>query len=610
MSFDPVDFEIENGLLKKYCGDDVRVSIPDGVKAIGEWAFARCSNMEEVTIPDSVVRIERSAFDRCTGLKSVTLPPCLTRIGEWAFSNCSHMKSITIPAGVTEIPRGAFCRSGLEQITLPPGVQIIGYGAFMYCSRLRTASLPEGLTVIGKSAFEDCKNLKLINLPDSLVSIEERAFRNCRSLNLADEPNCVAEIDEKAFHGATPTLEARVKAAARRNHTLESACIATVTSLRRHKNADELLCAEINGHTVIVDKTCRKGMRMVYFPVGCRLDDTFAREHHLLRGEKGGGYLDPVRRVVSFLRLRGERSEGLALPVEWLKDYTDTEALKDGDRFSVLNGHRICRTVIPDSMDISFTRRVLVKYHPGQDAPQRLFLPLGLEVIEDCAFIHCRRLVEVIIPETVTRIGRRAFYDCPDLERVEIHNSDASIGEEAFVNCGSLRSVVLPKEQKVIQLEPFLSKDYVIQSGKLVRYNGDFPTVVIPEGVTEIGNGAFMDNGSLERVVIPEGVDRIGYRAFRGCRRLGEVSIPDSVKSIGEEAFFMCRALRNVTVPPGVEQIGEHAFGQFFFFRYISGTDFPYEEYRNFQNFCMYCKKGSAAETYALKNHLNCSSQT
>lgn len=67
-------FEIKNGVLKKYNGTDTTVIIPNGVKVIGECAFAKCELLKEIIIPDSVKKIGGSAFSYCSLLTDVTLP--------------------------------------------------------------------------------------------------------------------------------------------------------------------------------------------------------------------------------------------------------------------------------------------------------------------------------------------------------------------------------------------------------------------------------------------------------------------------------------------------------------------------------------------------------
>lgn len=128
--------------------------------------------------------------------------------------------------------------------------------------------------------------------------------------------------------------------------------ITTIKELRKHSNADRLLCATVFGNNVIVDLSYKEGQRVVYFPVDGQLSEEFAIENNLVRlkdemGNNVGGYLDPNKRNITALKLRGEKSDGLVLPIERLGKYVDIETLSDGDKVSVLNGHEICRKYIP-----------------------------------------------------------------------------------------------------------------------------------------------------------------------------------------------------------------------------------------------------------------------
>ena len=73
--------------------------------------------------------------------------------------------------------------------------------------------------------------------------------------------------------------------------------------------------------------------------------------------------------------------------------------------------------------------------------------------------------------------------------------------------------------------------------------------VVIPEGYTKIGDGAFRYCEALVSVVIPDTVTEIGEGAFRGCTALASVVIPDSVTKIAARAFRDCTSLESVSVP-------------------------------------------------------------
>lgn len=130
------------------------------------------------------------------------------------------------------------------------------------------------------------------------------------------------------------------------------AYITTIKELRKHSNADRLLVATVFGNDVIVDLSYEVGKRVVYFPTDGQLGKTFAEENNLVRtkdenGNNTGGYLDPDKRNIKALKLRGEKSDGLLLPIETLAKYTDISALKDGDQITVLNGSEICKKYIP-----------------------------------------------------------------------------------------------------------------------------------------------------------------------------------------------------------------------------------------------------------------------
>ena len=102
--------------------------------------------------------------------------------------------------------------------------------------------------------------------------------------------------------------------------------------------------------------------------------------------------------------------------------------------------------------------------------------------------------------------------------------------------------------------------DFVIENGAVKKYTGPGGDVVIPEGVTTIGNKAFAHCKNLKSVTFPESVMSIGNEAFAHCRNLNSVVIPESVMSIGDLTFCCC-GLNGVVIPKSVTSIGNSTFG-------------------------------------------------
>ena len=102
--------------------------------------------------------------------------------------------------------------------------------------------------------------------------------------------------------------------------------------------------------------------------------------------------------------------------------------------------------------------------------------------------------------------------------------------------------------------------DFIIEDGVLKSYRGQGGEVVVPEGVTEIGSGAFDRCAGLTSVTLGSGVTRIGDNAFRQCVRLTAVDLPKGVTHIGERAFDGCTALADAVLPDTVTALGDGAF--------------------------------------------------
>ncbi len=104
------------------------------------------------------------------------------------------------------------------------------------------------------------------------------------------------------------------------------------------------------------------------------------------------------------------------------------------------------------------------------------------------------------------------------------------------------------------------NNDFIIENGVLTKYTGNGGDVVIPDGVTSIGQDAFRDCTGLTGITIPDSVTSIGDSAFCDCKGLTSITIPDSVTSIGDYAFHNCVGLTGINIPDSVTSIGKNAF--------------------------------------------------
>ena len=100
---------------------------------------------------------------------------------------------------------------------------------------------------------------------------------------------------------------------------------------------------------------------------------------------------------------------------------------------------------------------------------------------------------------------------------------------------------------------------YAIGEGAF-QENQTLKTVVVPEGVEDIQNEAFVYCTALEKVVLPNTVGNIGIAAFAYCESLQEFNIPVDVWYLPEKAFTGCTSLTKVEIPDNVYEIGAYAF--------------------------------------------------
>ena len=243
---------------------------------------------------------------------------------------------------------------------------------------------------------------------------------------------------------------------------------------------------------------------------------------------------------------------GIAVDENILAGETETEGAETAASNSFTDGD-----YDHDAFEID-ENGVLVKYKgKGGD----VVIPDGVTSIGKKAFSDKFSLISVTIPNSVTSIGEYAFWWCTRLISVTIPNSVTSIGEYAFRTCISLTSVAIPNSVTSIGKSAFEDCD-------------SLTSVAIPDSVTSIEDYTFSYCDSLSSVTIPDSVTSIGKGAFEECDDLIIVTIPISVTSIGEDAFAWCKCLTSITILAKSIDIDIRAFRKSFpAFHIISGSN-------------------------------------
>ena len=224
----------------------------------------------------------------------------------------------------------------------------------------------------------------------------------------------------------------------------------------------------------------------------------------------------------------------------------------------------------------------------------------SLQEIDYTAFKNAYSLCTVYLPETVTKIGESAFTNCyclqqvnmgdnvteiepfafnlNSLQSIELPEGLRSIGEYAFQHSESLKSITIPNSVTSIGNNPFTicsalesfegkfaTEDglALVDGNKLISFaiGSDSDSYIIPDGIEEIGESAFLFSRRLTSVDLNE-VTKIGDGAFLNNTNLKTVYIPSTVKEIGIEAFNACTQLNeiHISVESALPSLGDGAF--------------------------------------------------
>lgn len=183
---------------------------------------------------------------------------------------------------------------------------------------------------------------------------------------------------------------------------------------------------------------------------------------------------------------------------------------------------------------------------PAYDPDGRLVVEIG-----DGAFAGLTSLCAVMIPDSVRSVGRRAFAFCSSLEEIHVgRNSQLThIGNRAFTGCEGLTDLRFGHLRQTLVCET-----------NAFAYCTHLRSVVLPDGMTALGEGMFEGCNRLAHVHLPASLQTVGAAAFSACGSLCYLTLPAHVQFIGEGAFAWCGKLVSLQLPERACVIAASAF--------------------------------------------------
>ena len=188
----------------------------------------------------------------------------------------------------------------------------------------------------------------------------------------------------------------------------------------------------------------------------------------------------------------------------------------------------------------------------------------NVQVIGENAFMNCTSLTgDLVIPDSVTTIDRWAFFGSVISNgTLTLGKGLRTIGERAFTGCSFSGGLTIPEGVTEIAEGAFCSSSKYSSSPALGKITG---TLTLPSTLKTIGAYAFAYEGFSGELLIPDGVTSIGANAFVECDGFGgTLSLPDSVKTVGESAFYLCEGFTGLKLSAGLTKIERYSFAHMY----------------------------------------------
>ena len=432
------------------------------------------------------------------------------------------------------------------------------------------------VTGIGDAAFEDCTGLKSITIPNSITSIGASAFYGCSGLKTITIPNSVTSIGDNAFYGCK-NVSAIYWNSNVSPKSITQYCKSKLVQFELGDRVTSIRYDVFTGCTVLTSIIVSPD-NIIY---DSRNDCNAIIEtstNTLLVGCQNTTIPNSVTSIFEFAFYRCTGLRKIDIP--------NSVTSIGHDAFYGCTG--LTSISIPNNVT-----SISSNTFDGCSGLKTITIPNSVTSIGYNAFSGCASLTSLTIPNSVTRISGYAFYGCTGLTSITIPNSVISIGDDAFYGCTRLTSITIPNSVTSIGLSAFYNTAWynnqpdgiVCIANILYKYKGEMSSntsIIIPDDVTIIGDGAFSGCTGLTSITMPNSVTSIGGLAFDRCQnvnaiywnssvspecitrhckdKLVQFEFGDCVTNISGYPFSGCTALTSLTIPNSVTSISGYAF--------------------------------------------------
>ena len=530
-------------MVVKYIGTEKDVSVPEGIKAIGDDAFSDCETIVKVSLPSSLVWIGHQAFSKCPNLKEITIEEGLEQTHKAIFS---------------ELP-------SLEKVHLPNTLKYLQDRMFVNCASLQTVNIPDKITSIWTDTFSNCPSLKSLFFG---AQFAPRAYGFENTPELAQFS--VSENNEKikVLDNIVYSTDGKKLLLARKNiegcfivpegvETIDSYAFAQCKKLTEVVFPSTLFEIENSAF-----QGCSELVR-VHIPENVKRigDNAFNRNKTVLRYMK---FTD--RSLKPFEQISIDPAAGSSYVGDDVFDFL----IPDDEAPLVLSEYPI--NLVQKDRKVRF----LLGYCLNPDKYTEVYA----KGYQKAAKMQRKKVLEEANKQGLT--GVSAYYASLDAEEEGKKSKQGQSKKKAPSEKRSASANEQPKKastsismaeaKKTWKLEPLAfgegfenSKYYHVDTISLKEYKGTEETVVIPpvvgkKPVSTIGAFAFGNNKTLKHIVIPDCIDSIEDYAFEGCSSLESITIEGETISIGSGAFRDCTALSSFSCKSQNVKLGIQPF--------------------------------------------------